>query len=582
MSLIEFDEVSFNYRTQSDNEFALNEVSFNVESGDFLGITGPTDAGKSSIARAIASYIPNFFDGDFSGTVTVDGQTTTETTIGELSDQVGMLFEDPFDQLTGSSTTVFEEVAFGLENRGLSKDEIINRVYNSLETTGLADQLDRNPQQLSGGQTQRLALASILALDPALLVLDEPTSQLDPQGTNEIFEIVAGMDSSEYTVVVISQNLQQLVSHVDRLLVLNDGDVGYKGSPTDVLVQDEVSQLISVPPTVQIGMELRNQGLIDEAKPVPLDIDAAVAELEPHITSAQHHETETQHVSDGSGIEPNSTMDTSNGAGDTPLLELDDVHYSYSESIHALQGISLSMNGGCVCLIGQNGAGKSTFAKHLNGLLKPTDGRMLVRGTDTQKSRVAELAHDVGLNFQDPDDQLFHNTVEEEMHYGPQNLGFSEEEIETAVESALKRMRLADVRSKNPYDLGLARRKQAAVASVLAMDTPVVVLDEPTGGQDAPGTELLVSVIRELVADGKLVIVITHNMAFVRDTADRVIALNQGEVLLDDGPESVFEEEEALARTDVTPPIVTQIGHRLGLPHTILSTNDLFEFVDTV
>lgn len=576
MGLIEFDDISFTYRTQSDDESALDGISFNVESGSFLGITGPTDAGKSTVGRAIAGYIPHFFDGDFSGTVTVDGQDTTETTIGELSDQVGMLFENPFDQLTGSATTVFEEVAFGLENRGLPKDEIIDRVYESLETVGLADQLDRNPQQLSGGQTQRLALASILALDPTLLVLDEPTSQLDPQGTAEVFDIVAGMDSSEYTVVVISQDLQRLARHLDRLMVLETGKIWDDAEPEQILTQDSVSELVSVPATVRIGTRLRSRGLIDESSPIPLDTDAAIAELEPHVTP---HETEDQPVSDGSGVEA-TAADASSDESSTPLLRFDDVHYRYSESIHALQGISLTIDDGCVCIIGQNGAGKSTFAKHLNGLLKPTDGRMLVRGTDTQESRVAELAHDVGLSFQNPDDQLFHNTVEAEMRYGPQNLGFSDEETDESVELALQQMGLDAIRTKNPYDLGVAHRKQVAVASVLAMDTPVVVLDEPTGGQDAPGTELLVETVRELVADGTLVVVITHDMAFVRDTADRVIALGNGEVLLDNDPASVFEEQETLDRTDISPPSVTQIGKRLGLPRTVLSVDDLFEFVD--
>jgi energy-coupling factor transporter ATP-binding protein EcfA2 len=580
MSLIEFDDVSFTYRTQSSDETALDGITFSIESGSFVGISGSTDAGKSSVVRAIASYIPHFFEGDFSGTVTVDGQDTTETTIGELSDQVGILFEDPFDQLTGSSTTVFEEVAFGLENRGLPKNEIVDRVYDSLETVGLEDQLKRNPQQLSGGQTQRLALASILALDPTLLVLDEPTSQLDPQGTEEVFDIVAEMDSSEYTVVVVSQNLQRLAPHLDRLLMMEAGEIRYDDEPEEVLVQDDVSQMVSVPTTVQIGMRLRSQGLVDESTPVPLDSDAAVAELEPHIasTETQHNETENQHASDGGNVK-HADKNTSNNDTDTPLLQLDTVHYRYSESIHALRGISLTIDEGCICIIGQNGAGKSTLAKHLNGLLKPTDGHVFVRGTDTQESRVAELAHVVGLSFQNPDDQLFHDSVEAEMRYGPNNLGFSDEEIDESIESALQRMGLDDIRSRNPYDLGVARRKQVAVASVLAMNTPVVVLDEPTGGQDAPGTELLAEVVRELVSDGTMVVVITHDISFVSDTADRVIALGEGEVLLDGAPESVFDDAETLAQTDVTPPVVTQIGNRLDLPRTVLSIDDLFEFV---
>jgi energy-coupling factor transporter ATP-binding protein EcfA2 len=567
MGMIAFEDVSFAYRTQPDDA-ALDGVSFDIERGAFVGITGPTDAGKSTTSRAMAGYVPHFFDGEFSGRVVVDGQETTDTTVGELSDTVGMLFEDPFDQLTGAATTVFEEVAFGLVNRGLPKSEVLDRVAESLETVGLADQLARNPRQLSGGQTQRLALASILALDPELLVLDEPTSQLDPQGTDDVFDIIAGMES-EYTVVVVSQDLQRLASSLDRLIVLDGGTKRYDDEPNEVLARDEISQLVHVPTTVRIGRRLRDEGLVAESEPLPLDFDAAVAELDDHVRTDD--ERADRRASDGGGVEPASD--------DEPLVELDDVHYRYSESIHALRGISATLDGGCICLVGQNGAGKSTLAEHLNGLLTPTEGRVLVRGTDTRESRTAELAREVGLSFQNPDDQLFHDTVEEELRYGPHNLGFSEEATDEAVEAALERMGLEDVRSKNPYDMGIARRKQVAVASVLAMDTPGVVLDEPTGGQDAPGTELLARVVRELVDEGKVVILITHDIEFVRDTADRVIALGEGEILLDDDPASVFADPETLARTDVTPPSVTRIAARLGLPSTVLTIDDLFEFV---
>jgi energy-coupling factor transporter ATP-binding protein EcfA2 len=570
MGMIDFENVSFAYRTQPDDA-ALDGVSFDIERGEFVGITGPTDAGKSTTSRAMAGYVPHFFDGTFSGRVVVDGQETTDTTVGELSDTVGMLFEDPFDQLTGAATTVFEEVAFGLVNRGLPKSTVLDRVAESLDTVGLADQVARNPRQLSGGQTQRLALASILALDPELLVLDEPTSQLDPQGTDEIFDIIAGMEGTEYTVVVVSQDLQRLAPSLDRLIVLDGGEKRYDDEPNEVLARDDLSQLVHVPTTVRIGRRLRDEGLVEESKPLPLDFEAAVAELEDHVRT--DHALEDQQASDG-GVEPTTTAES-----EEPLVELDDVHYRYSESIHALRGVSATLDAGCICLVGQNGAGKSTLAKHLNGLLTPTEGRVLVRGTDTRESRTAELARDIGLSFQNPDDQLFHDTVEEELQYGPQNFGFSGEATDEAVESALERMGLEDVRSKNPYDMGIARRKQVAVASVLAMDTPGVVLDEPTGGQDAPGTDLLARVVGELVAEGKVVVIITHDIEFVRDTADRVIALGEGEILLDDDPASVFADPETLSRTDVTPPNVARIAARLGLPPTVLTVDDLFEFV---
>jgi energy-coupling factor transport system ATP-binding protein len=228
--------------------------------------------------------------------------------------------------------------------------------------------------------------------------------------------------------------------------------------------------------------------------------------------------------------------------------------------------------------VGQNGAGKTTFVKHMNGLLEPSKGAVRIEGTNTREARVAELARHVGLSFQNPDDQLFHDTVDEEIRYGPKNLGFDDAREDETVERAIERLDLEDVRGRNPYDLGMPRRKRVAVASVLAMDTDTVVLDEPTGGQDAPGTALLGAAIERLVEAGKLVVVITHDVGFARRYADRVIALGQGEVLLDGGPREVFDRPDVLAETDVDPPTVTRIGQELGLP-TVLSIDELFEHV---
>lgn len=203
---------------------------------------------------------------------------------------------------------------------------------------------------------------------------------------------------------------------------------------------------------------------------------------------------------------------------------------------------------------------------------------MWIEGTDTREARVAQLARHVGLSFQNPNDQLFHDTVESEVRYGPRNLGFDEGRIEETAERAIERLELEDVRERNPYDLGLSRRKRVAVASVLAMDTSTVVLDEPTGGRDAPGTALLSAAVEALVAAGTLVVVITHDVGFARRYADRVIALGQGEVLLDGSPRETFVDGETPVETDVDPPTATRIGDRLGLP-TVLSIDELFEFV---
>ncbi|TYL39312.1 ABC transporter [Natronococcus pandeyae] len=600
MSLIEFDDVSFQYRTQPDDEYALESVSCRIEREEFVGITGPSHAGKSTFCRCIPSYIPNFFDGTLSGTVTVDGVDARETTIGEMATTAGLLFENPFDQLTGASTSVIEEVAFGLENLGLPADEILERCVENLERMNIRDLIDRNPQQLSGGQSQRLALAAILAMQPEVLVLDEPASQLDPHGTDEVFDVISGMDDEGYTVILVSQQLGRMARHLDRLFVLDNGRLVDQGDPREVLDHEAAgADRVLVPDTVTVGRRLRRQGYIDRDRPLPLRVDEAVEELRPHVapaeTDAQTNGLGGSDERAGSGNERSSMAESGGdelaaekgngepgveGGDDEPAVVFDGVRFAYNEEIEALRGISCSFDGGCVCLVGQNGAGKSTFAKHLNGLLKPTEGTVRIRGTDTRDYRVAQLARDVGLSFQNPDDQLFHDSVEEEIRYGPRNLDYDVDRIDDLVEVAVERMHLDEVREKNPYDLGHSQRKRVAVASVLAMDTPIVVLDEPTGGQDAPGTRMLGAAVNDLVADGKLVVVITHDMSFACEHATRVVALGEGQILLDGTPREVFSRPDTLAKTDVQPPAATRIGTRLGLSEPALSVEDLLAAVD--
>ncbi|WP_254533113.1 ABC transporter ATP-binding protein [Natrinema gelatinilyticum] len=571
MSLIDIDDVTFTYRTQPDDERALENVTCSIEQGSFVGVTGPSDAGKSTFGRLIPSYIPNFFDGDLSGTVTVDGVDMRETTIGEQSMKAGMLFENPFDQLTGASTTVLEEVGYGLENLGLPVDEIIDRTKWSLELTGIEELVMRNPQRLSGGQSQRVALASILAMQPEILVLDEPTSQLDPQGSEEVFHVVSNLDREEYTIVLISQDLTRLAPHLDRLIVIDDGQITHDGAPADVLTDPTIEdQAVPVPDPVTIGQRLRSHGYVDETIPVPVSVDDIVEELQPHAPTTRPTDGSAGGITDGGGASAERSV--TNDVG----IQMDSIVFRYDEAVEALSGISLELEAGCVCLIGQNGAGKTTFAKHLNGLLEPTEGQVTVADLDTREHRVARIAREVGLSFQNPNDQLFHDTVDEEIRYGPENLEYDDDRIDELVEDAVERLELEDVREKNPYDMGQPRRKRVAVASVLAMDTPIVVLDEPTGGQDAAGNELLGDLVESLVADGVLVVVITHDVGFASRYADRLIALYNGEVLLDGSPRTVFGQPDVLERTDVSPPIVTRIGQQLGLEETVLTVDELF------
>jgi energy-coupling factor transporter ATP-binding protein EcfA2 len=569
LSLIEIEDLTFSYASQQ-HEPALRNLSCTIEQGSFVGITGLAEAGKSTCCRLIAGYIPHFFHGEFSGRVNVAGTDTRETTIGELAERVGFVFENPFDQLTGASLTVLEEAAFALENMGLAREEIRLRAEKSLSQVGMEDLMDRHPQQLSGGQSQRLALASILAVKPEVFILDEPTSQLDPLGVEEVFDVITDMHSRGNTLIVVSQDLDHLAIHADRLVVIDRGEIKWDGEPREVLLEAaEARYPILIPDVLEISRKLRAAGRIPSNSPVPLTVEQAATVL----SSIDERGSAAQPIDSGR-TSRHSKVESSKE------LVFEDVHYDYPTGVSAIRGVSLSLDEGCVCIVGQNGAGKTTFAKHLNGLLRPTRGRVLVRGKDTREYRVAELAREVGLAFQNPDDQLFRSTVEEEVRFGPDNVGASPEQAKRLVTSAMDLMGLEAVREKKPHDLGVPERKRVATASVIAMNTPVVVLDEPTGGQDAEGIDLLGKLVGSLVQQGKLVIVVTHDVKFAARHADRVIALHQGRVLLDDGPRTVFGREETLARTHVEPPAVTRLGKLLGLDDTLLSPQELLAVLD--
>ena len=251
-------------------------------------------------------------------------------------------------------------------------------------------------------------------------------------------------------------------------------------------------------------------------------------------------------------------------------IEVTSVQFSYPSGVHALDGISVSVRSGeQVAIVGQNGAGKTTLVKHLNGLLLPTSGTVFIGDWDTKERSVAELAHRVGYVFQNPDEQLFSKNVGIEVAFGPRNLGYNSDRIQTLVKDALAMTELSDKTEMNPYDLSATWRKMVALASVIAMDTDIVIFDEPTTGQDAVNVARIANVIRVLRGRGKTVITITHDIDFCAENFERVIALSQGKVLLDGRANDVLGQEEILATTYVEPPQLTRLGKRLGLKETV-------------
>jgi len=528
---------------------ALNDVDLVVQPGEFVSVVGANGAGKSTLCQAIRALVPQFTKGVLTGQVCVFGRDNAQTTIGQLTTDVGYVFQNPFTQMSGVSPTVFDELAYGLGNLAVPADEMRQRVEAMLVATKLTDLRDRNPFELSGGQQQRVALASILVMDQPILVIDEPTSQLDPETTDAMFELISQAHDHGRTIVLVEHKMEQVARFSDRVVVMQSGRIVLEGSPGDVFSDERCAQAgVRMPEAMYLRRALVARGV--DLPPHPL----SVTELVDDIAAA------TGRPSRRNDTSLPATPDVP-PAEAAPLVQVGDVRYSYPSGVEAVRGVTLTIGAGeSVAIIGQNGAGKTTLAKLINGLLKPTAGQVSIGGEPTVKWTAAHTARRVGYVFQNPDDQIFNQSVRAEVSYALGRLKVPADQARQRVDEALELTGLTRQADVNPYDVPLSVRKFVTIASVLALDTDVVLLDEPTAGQDLVGLNRLIAILRELKSRGKAVMTITHDMEFVSQNFDRTVIMAGGRVL-DDGPTArVYYDSDALRQAMVDEPAFVQVA----------------------
>jgi len=483
---------------------ALRNVSLSLRPGRALGVVGANESGKTTLCLVAGGLAPTVTGGRLEGSVRVDGVEIADLPPHSLAQRCGVLLANPATALSGTAATVFEEVAFGPANLGLAAGEIVDRVRWALAVAGLESLASRDPAGLSGGQTQLVALASVLALRPRYLILDEPTSELDPAGT----ELVAGALSNVAAetgagILIVEHKLDVLARLAHRMLTLEDGAVALEGG---------TAKLLGDPRLEALGVRV---GASSERPPA------------------------ASRVGGGRPLERASRVLSTEAV--VPAIEMADVRFDYPGGVRALDGVSLRIEPGeALAVVGPNGSGKTTLVRHLNGLLRPSSGRVLMDGRDVRRVHVAELARRVGLAFQDPDRQLFAGRVRAEVAFGPRNLGLRGAELEERVAEALDLVGLGTEAGAHPYDLGRSRRKLLALASVLALRAPVLALDEPTTGQDARGVDRVEGVVARAAAEGRTVVAVSHDMAFVRRCFPRAIVMGEGRIVADGPPDRVL------------------------------------------
>ncbi len=534
------DTVSYMY--PRSEEPVLKDITMDIFKGEFLGLIGPTGAGKTTLCLTLNGIVPQFYGGRFFGSVTVAGLDTLDHPISTLAKHVGAVFEDPETQLT--ATSVENEIAFALENLKVPREEIRRRIPQVLEAVRLEGTEEKHPNELSGGQKQRLAIAAALALQPDVLILDEPTSQLDPIGTQEVFSTVRELNKTlDVTIIMASHSAEEMAEYTDRVAMLSHGELIRIATPDEVYSDVKFLHENDLrPPQVAETFYLLNNYSVDVPK-IPVRLQAGIETLE------------TVQATCDLDVRPPTDIDPPRESNGKPLLSLKDLHHTYGDGTHALKGISLDIREGeYVLIIGQNGAGKSTLVKHFLKLLEPTEGAVLVSGTDTRELSVSDLARRIGYVAQNPDSQIFNATVWDEVSFALKNLDHSEEEVETRTRESLDSMGLLDVKDRHPLALPKGDRARVVIAAILAMKPEIIIFDEPTTGQDYRGAKYILEISRRLHERGKTVIVITHHLYLMPEYAERVLVMGKGTKLLDAPTRKAFHEIDLLNSTYLTPP----------------------------
>ncbi len=539
MLAVELMGVRFRYRGGADD--ALKGVDFAASRGERVAVVGLTGAGKSTLLKCMNRLVPASYKGDFQGAVRVLGEDVSGARPAELSRTVGIVFQDFDSQLF--STTAELDVAFGPENLGLETDEIKQRVAESLKAVGLDGFRSRDPATLSGGQKQRLAMATVLSLSPTILCLDEPVTDLDPEARTEVAQMVAELCQKGFTVI-LAEHEPDLLWHADRIAGLDSGAKVVDQRADEALWDPERLSSLGVRPPDLVRV-FNGLGISEK----PVDVKEAADILRQK------------------GIELDGTAFTGREEKEPgqEIIRAEGLVHSYPDGIEALKGVDIQIRAGeFVAVLGRNGSGKTTLVKHLNGLLKPTSGAVSIENKDTRETGVSELGRRVGFVFQDPDHQIFAARVFDEAAFAPRNFGFSDSEVEERVVKALKMVGLVGCEDQDPFMLTKGFRQRVAIASVLAAEPGIIVLDEPTTGLDYPAQKAVMDLLKDLNQEGRTVIVITHTVWVAAEYAARCILMDHGKVLGDGPARSVLSDEELLSKAGLTMPPVTAFAKEMG------------------
>ncbi|MCR4419612.1 MAG: ATP-binding cassette domain-containing protein [Clostridia bacterium] len=548
--------------------WALQGISFELARGRVALVLGKSGCGKSTLALCLGGLIPNVIRGEYRGRVEMAGLNTAKCRPGELATKVGLVFQDPDSQL--SQLTVADEVAFGPENLLVDPREIPRRVRWALEKVGLAGFERRSALRLSGGQKQRLVIAAALATGAQILVLDEPTSNLDGRGTSEVLATLAELRRQGLTMVVIEHRVEEMVELADVVMVMDNGRLVMQGPPRPLLAKRSLFRELglSYPSTADLYYSV----CPGDGPDPPLNL----AELRSRLPSGSGGGVEVALSPPQTEGDGEDGLEGAGGAGPCraaatvprvgkPVVEVDGVTFGF-EDVPVLEDVSFTLEPGTLTvLLGPNGSGKTTLALLVAGLLRPWKGKVRVAGRDPAEVPARELASLVGLVFQNPNQQIVQDTVRSEILLGPRVLGLAEA-VEGRLEELLAFLGLAGLPHRHPHTLSLGQKKRLALATALISNPQVIVVDEPTTGQEAFLVRQMVNQLRRLASSGSSILVITHDLGLAAEVADRVLVLAEGRLQYAGSPEGFFCNPHLVEKCAARVPPLVRLVQELGLP----------------
>ncbi|WP_131195231.1 ABC transporter ATP-binding protein [Lichenihabitans psoromatis] len=562
-SAVVVDLRSISYIYEGETEAVLNDVTLEVRDGEFLLILGPSGCGKSTLLQLLNGTIPHTLKGTLTGEATVCGKPLASTKVASFATDVGMVFQDPDSQII--CTRVRDEVCFGLENLCRPAAEIMQCQADALHVVGLNGFGDRSVFDLSGGQKQRVSIAAVLAVRPRLLVLDEPTANLDPAGMADVFGLLHDLSKAGTTIVMVEHRVDELADRVSRVIMMDRGRVTFDGSPRAAFSRpraalSEEGQAVPVsawfPQASEFALALSAACAVPlSPDDMPLDVAEAVALGSRFVGSAP--------------VRPPEPSAGSGKPGDKPLLSVRHLSFGYDRAAPILYDVSLDLGRGhLVALCGRNGSGKTTLARLIMGINDAPKQSILLNGKDISALGPKEISAEVGYVFQNPDHQFVTDRVWDEIAYGLTVRGMSDVAIRERVDEVLGIVDLARYAERSPFSLSLGERRRLSVATMLVLEPHLLILDEPTIGQDHERAQLLMGLmVRLRERYNTTVLMITHDVRLVAEWADRALVLSGGRLLFDGTPDAMFADDALLRAGGLLTPPIFDISRRIAAAH---------------